>query len=82
MTKTEYVSDPSVYFELVTNPLKKVNNVEVFGEQFLLVNWENLESIVEPHTCSKTEIIQCTTSTGQTCLYFDTDSVIYIHKPE
>ena len=38
MTKTEYVSDPSVYFELVTNPLKKVKNVEVFGEQFLFVN--------------------------------------------
>ena len=94
MTKTEYVSDPPVYFELVTNPLKKVKNVEVFGEQFLLVNWEDLESIVEPHACSNVVVGSFVTAQARLklygvlhqldkrVLYFDTDSVIYIHKPE
>ena len=94
MTKTEYVSDPSVYFELVTNPLKKVKNVEVFGEQFLLINWEDLESIVEPHACSNVVVGSFVTAQARLklygvlhqldkrVLYFDTDSIIYIHKPE
>ena len=94
MTKTEYVSDPPVYFELVTNPLKQVKNVEVFGEQFLLVNWEDLESIVEPPACSNVVVGSFVTAQARLklygvlhqldkrVLYFDTDSIIYIHKPE
>ena len=52
MTKTEYISEPSKYFDLVTNPSKIVKNVDLYGDQFVNVNWEDTESLVEPHTCS------------------------------
>ena len=52
MTKTEYISEPSKYFDLVTNPSKVIKNVDLYGEQFVHVNREDTDSLVEPHTCS------------------------------
>ena len=52
LTRTEYVSEPSTFFDLVTNPTNLVKNVDIYDEQFLLVNWEDTDSIIEAHTCS------------------------------
>ena len=94
MTKTEYISDPSKYFDLVTNPSKIVKNVDIFGEQFVHVNWEDTESLVEPHTCNNVVVASFVTAQAklklynileklnERVLYFDTDSIIYKHKPE
>ena len=90
MPKTEYISNRATYFELVTNPLKKVKNVDVNEEQFLHVNWEDMESIIEPHDCSNVIIAAFVTAQARLKLYsvllpldkrviyFDTDSVFYI----
>ena len=94
MTKTEYISEPSRYFDLVTNPSKTVKNVDIYGEQFVHVNWEDTESLVEPHTCSNVvvasfvkaqaglKLYEVLEKLKERVLYFDTDSIMYEHKPE
>ncbi|MCG8079176.1 MAG: hypothetical protein JAY75_23495, partial [Candidatus Thiodiazotropha taylori] len=94
MTKTEYISEPSTYFELVNNPMKKVKYVDVYGEQFLHVNWEESDSIIEPHSCSNVVVASFVTAQARLklysvlhkldtrVLYFDTDSAIYVHDPK
>ena len=92
MTKTEYISEPSKFFDLVTNPNKIVKNVNICRENLLLVNWDDTESSVEPHACSN--VISAAFVTAQArlklygilemnerLLYFDTDSIIYHHLP-
>ena len=94
MTKTEYISEPSKYFDLVTNPFKIVKNVDPYGDRFVHVNWEDTESLVEPHTCSNLVVGSFVTAQArltlydileklnERVLYFDTDSIIYVHKPD
>ena len=93
MTKTEYISEPSKFFYLVTNPNKIVKNVDICRENLLLVNWDNTESSVEPHVCSNVIVTAFVTAQArlklygileklnERVLYFDTDSIIYHHKP-
>ena len=94
MTKTEYISEPSKYFDLVTNPSKIVKNLDLYGDRFVHVNWEDTESLVEPHTCSNLVVGSFVTAQArlklygileklnERVLYFDTDSIIYVHKPD
>ena len=93
MTKTEYISEPSKFFDLVTNPNKIVKNVDICRENLLLVNWDDTESSVEPHACSNVIVAAFVTAQARLklygileklnkrVLYFDTDSIIYYHKP-
>ena len=93
MTKTEYISEPSKFFDLVTNPNKIVKNVDICRENLLLVNWDDTESSVEPHACSNVIVAAFVTAKArlklygileklnERVLYFDTDSIIYHHKP-
>ena len=93
MTKTEYFSEPSKFFDLVTNTNKIVKNVDNCRENLLLVNWEDTESNVEPHACSNVIVAAFVTAQArlklyepleklnERVLYFDTDSIIYHHKP-
>ena len=92
MTKTEYFSEPSKFFDLVTNPNKIVKNVDICRENLLLVNWEDTEPNVEPHACSNVIVAAFVTAQArlklyepleklnERVLYFDTDSIIYHHK--
>ena len=94
MTKTECSSEPSKKFDLVTNPSKIVKNVDINGEQLVHMNWEDMESLVEPHTCSnvvvesfvaaqaRLKLYEVLEKLKEHALYFDTDSIIYEHKPE
>ena len=45
ITKTEYISEPYKYFDLVTNP-SKIVNVDLYGDQLFMWTWEiqNLSS--------------------------------------
>ena len=93
MTKTEYFSEPVKFFDLVTNPNKIVKNVDICRENLLLVNWEDTESNVEAHACSNVIVAAFVTAQARLklyepleklnehVLYFDTDSIIYHHKP-
>ena len=93
MTKTEFFSEPSKFFDLMTNPNKIVKNVDTCRENLLLVNWEDTEFNVEPHACSNVIVAAFVTAQArlklyepleklnERVLYFDTDSIIYHHKP-
>ena len=93
MTKTEYISDPSKLFDLVTNPNRIVKNVDICRENLLLVNWEDRESNVEAHACSNVIVAAIVSAQArlklygpleklnERVIYFDTDSIIYHHKP-
>ena len=93
MTKTEYISEPSKLFDLVTNPNKIVKNVDNCREYLLLVNWDDTESNVEPHACSNVIVAAFVTAQArlnlydileklnECLLYFDTDSIIIITNP-
>ena len=88
MTKTEYISEPAKFFDLVTNPNKIVKNVDICRENLLLVNWDDTESSVEPHACSNVIVAAFVTAQArlklygileklnERVLYFDTDSII------
>ena len=94
LTGTEYISEPSKFFYLVTNPTKLVKNVDVYGELFLLVNWKDMDSVIEAHACSNVVVAAFVTAQArlklygvleklnERILYFNTDSVIYVHKPD
>ena len=94
LTRTEYISEPSKFFDLVTNPSKLVKNVAVYGEQSQLVNWEDMDSIIEAHACRYVVVATFVTAQArlklygvleklnERLLYFDTDSIIYVHKPD
>ena len=93
MTKTKYFSEPSKFFDLVTNPNKIVKNVDICRENLLLVNWEDTESNVEAHAGSNVSVAAFVTAQArlklyepleklnERVLYFDTDSIICHHKP-
>ena len=88
MTKAEYISEPSKFFDLVTNPNKIVKNVDICRENLLLVNRDDTESSVEPHACSKVivaafvtaqarlKLVEPLEKLNERVLYFDTDSII------
>ena len=69
MTKTEYISEPSKFFDLVTNPNKIVKNVDICRENLLLVNWDDTESTVEPHACSNVIVAAFVTVQARLKLY-------------
>ena len=88
MTKTEYFSEPSKFFDLVTNQNKIVKNVDICRENLLLANWEDTKSNVEAHACSNVIVAAFVTvqarlklyepleKLNERVLYFDTDSII------
>ena len=92
--RREYISEPSKFFDLVTNPTKLVKNVDVYGEQFLLVNWEDMDSTIEAYACSnvvvaafviaqaKLKLYGVLEKLNERVLYCDTESIIYVHKPD
>ena len=71
-----------------------MKNVSIYGERFVHVNWEDTDSLVEPHTCSNVIVGSFVTAQARLklyeileklrsrVLYFDTDSIIYVHKPD
>ena len=77
----------------MTNSNKIVKNVDICRENLLLVNCEDTESNVEPHACSNVIVAAFVTpqarlklygnleKLNECVLYFDTDSIIYHHKP-
>ena len=93
MIKTEYFSEPSKFFDLVTNSNKIVKNVDICRKNLLPVNWEDTESNVEPNACSNVTVAAFVTAQArlklyenleklnERVLYFDIDSIIYHHKP-
>jgi hypothetical protein len=93
LPKTEYLSDPSRYFQMIHDKTKVIKHVEVIREDLILVNYEEELDFVEADTFGNVIIAAYVTAharlklyealelLGDRVLYFDTDSCIYIDRP-
>ena len=46
-----------------------MKNVDVYGEQFLLVNWEDMDLVIEAHACSNVVVAAFVTAQARWKLY-------------
>ena len=94
LTKTEYITKPADFFVLISDQLKTVKHVNICREEMLLVDREDSTAFVQPNGNSNVVVGAYVTSQarlhlykllealGRRVLYFDTDSCIYVHKPD
>jgi hypothetical protein len=96
MTQTQYISKPSKYLDLITNPTVFVKHVEIFGNEcpFILLNYETKLEHIESHASAnvvvgsyvtayaRLELYSVLEKLNERVLYFDTDSCMYIHDPK
>ena len=69
LSKTEYITKPADYFELITCPTKKVKHVSICREEMLLVNWEDTDAFVEPNENNNVVVASYVTSQARLHLY-------------
>ena len=91
--KTKIINDPSDFFGMMTNPAIFVNGVLPVNEKTLIVTYEYIEEALEPLPTVNVAIAAYVTAQARLklysyldqlndrVLYYDTDSVIYISKP-
>ena len=69
MSQTEYISKPSQYFDLITNPNIIVKNVEIFDNEFILVNYETKLDHIDTHATANVIVGSYVTAYGRMKLY-------------
>lgn len=92
MPKTSIINDPAEFFEMLTNPHKIVNHIEIINENNVIVCWENKHENVDSLSTVNVVIACFVTAQarlklysymqllGERVLYYDTDSLIFISK--
>ncbi|CAC5393601.1 unnamed protein product [Mytilus coruscus] len=89
LPQVEYVSDPSLYFDMLTSDQHEVTCVNFVTDEMVEMRWKNKEEFLE--TSGKTNVVKAAYTTaqarlklymylekiGQRVLYADTDSVIF-----
>ena len=90
--KTVYIENPSEYIRMMTDDKIEVCDLNFVNDEILMMRWREKEIFVE--TLPNTNVILAAYTTAYACLhlynllshlqhrvlYFDTDSVVYIHK--
>lgn len=91
--KTLVTRDPKELFNLLVSPGDQVNKIKEINEEVVVVNWQHLEEVGECLRTINVVLAAFTTSQARLKLYehlekldrqvcyYDTDSVIYFHKP-
>jgi hypothetical protein len=93
LPKTEYLTEPSQYFEMIHDKTKYMKHVDVVREDLILVNYEEdlnfvqgdefgnviIAAYVTAH--ARLKLYEALELLGDRVLYFDTDSCIYIDRP-
>ncbi|XP_048252721.1 uncharacterized protein LOC125380975 [Haliotis rufescens] len=94
VTKSEYLSDPMTFFHMLLDESLRVQSVLVINDNLLFVSYEPENDYLTPHSASNVVIAAWVTAQARLklysyikpldrrVLYFDTDSVIYIHRAE
>lgn len=91
-SKLTYVSDPAEYIEMMTDDSKEIMDIIVANDEHLALRWNCKAEFVE--ALPNTNVILAAYTTAQArlklytlleklqdrVLYFDTDSVVYIHS--
>ncbi|CAC5375852.1 unnamed protein product [Mytilus coruscus] len=92
LPQVEYVSDPSVYFDMLTSDQQEVTCVNFVTDEMIEMRWRNKEEFLE--TSGRTNVVIAAYTTAQArlklysyldklgdrVLYADTDSVIFTAK--
>ena len=93
LTKTEMVQDPSRFFELLYTAEFEVCDARMVNDDMIEVQYRNTEEFSEQNNKVNVVIAAFTTAYArlklydlldllqERVLYYDTDSVIYVHKP-
>ncbi|XP_067660559.1 uncharacterized protein [Haliotis asinina] len=91
--RTEYISSPQRYFALLRDERCQVKDVNIINEDLLCVTYEPRPEFHDPHPAHNVVIAAWVTAQARLklysylkpldrhILYFDTDSIIYIHRP-
>ncbi|XP_018576210.1 uncharacterized protein LOC108914802 [Anoplophora glabripennis] len=91
--KTSIVKDPSEFFDLLSGSFVEVHNIYPINENVLIVNWMYKEEAYDPLPTVNVALAAYTTAQARLklysylemledrVLYYDTDSIIYISKP-
>lgn len=89
LPQVEYVSDPSVYFDMLTSDQQEVTGV---SDEFVEMRWKNKDEFIEPSGRTNVVLAAYTTAQArlklfsylekleQRALYADTDSIIFVTK--
>lgn len=94
MAKTEYFTEAVAYFNLVFDPRHIVKNVRIVNDSLVAVTYEQANDFVEVLNNTNPVIAAYTTAQArlklysyieklqERVLYFDTDSIIYVSRPD
>ena len=93
-SKVTYVSDCSQYVDMMTNDALEVTDLIFVNDEHIALRWNDKQEFVESLPNTNVVLAAYTTAHArlklyslleklqERVLYFDTDSVIYIHQPE
>ena len=93
MTKTELVTEPKVFFDYLDSTKYEVSDARLVNDETVEVHYTNTEEFAEQDNKTNIVIAAFTTAYArlklydlldllqERVLYYDTDSVIYVHEP-
>ena len=93
MTKTELVTEPKVLFDYLDSTKYEVSDARLVNDDTVEVHYTNTEEFAEQDNKTNIVIAAFTTAYArlklydlldllqERVLYYDTDSVIYVHEP-
>ena len=93
MVKTEQITDPQVFFNYLTSDEINVLDADLVSDDLIEIHYEYTDNFVKPDAKTNMVIAAFTTAYArlklyevqdrlqERVLYYDTDSVIYISKP-
>ena len=91
-SKLTYISDPVEYIDMMTNDTLEVTDLLYVNDEFVALRWITKNEFVEPLPNTNIVLAAYTTAHArlklyslleqlqERVLYFDTDSVVYIHR--
>ena len=93
MTKVELIKDPQIFFDYLTSDEINVLDARFVSDEMIEIHYENNESFIAPNAKTNVVIAAFTTAYArlklygvldmlqERVLYYDTDSVIFVSKP-
>ena len=94
MTKVELIKDPQVFFDYLTSDEINVLDARFVSDEMIEIHYENNENFIAPNAKTNVVIAAFTTAYArlklydvldmlqERVLYYDTDSVIFVSKPD
>jgi hypothetical protein len=93
LCKTEMITEPQKYYDLLTSDELEVSNARIVSDNMVKVQYKSVGDFEEPNSKANVVVAAFTTAYAhlklydlldllqERVLYYDTDSVIYVSKP-